>query len=81
MVLLDVPATRAGHGGLAPRGATMPQATGETSPRFRTRPPPSRSGLKAPRGGGLFWGGLAAEEGFSRGLTAESLLVAKGGRG
>ena len=38
----------------------------------RDSPPPSRSGLKAPKGGvfGGGGGGLAAEEGFSGGLPS-----------
>ena len=44
------------------------QNRGGTSPRFCTRPPPSRSGLKAPGGGGGGW--LAAEESFSGGLAS-----------
>ena len=45
---------------------------GDVSSLLYATPPPSRSGPKAPKGGGLVLGGggLAAEEGLPRGLAS-----------
>ena len=49
---------------------------------FRRDSPPSRSGPKAPKGGGCGRGGrLAAEEGFSWGLASRCSSLRGGGLG